>query len=323
MNNTYEKLKPYRKNPVVFTILIVLYVLAIGLSIFGLIALNKDYTKDAAKFYSLQPETEKNYYIDALRCTGWVCVYDGQVFYVVNDADYSNIVAMTKEQFEKLDEQYEYSLHHDEPGYTAPEPYRIYGQAKRIPDKVVTYFMEVFDISKTEVYAYLGTYYLDTYTVSRTGDYIIRSLCFLIPFFVFSFIGFITARCNGLRNSNKTFNRLLDLNEADKAASELSEPTNKIFSQGDYIFSQNYIFSKKFANITRYDDILWIYGVKHKGSNSTVLVAATKLKIKYNIIVAYGGCKEILDIIKEKNPEVRIGLNDENKTFYKNYLKFN
>lgn len=322
MNNTYEKLKPYRKNPVIFVVIIAVYILAIGLSVLGILNLPNDHTKDATRFYFVQPKENNNYYIDVISCTEWVCVYDNRIFYVVDDGYYSNVVSMTESQFEKLEEQYIYGLHYDETGYITPEPNRIYGQAKEIPDQVVSFIMEVFDISESDVYAYLGTYYLDTNPTSNFADSLVRPLCYLIVFLVFSFVSFATINGKNQRISLKTFNRLRDLNETDKAASELSEPTNKIFSQGDYIFSQNYIFSRKFTSITKYDDILWVYGIKLKNSTSTVLVAATKLKIKYHLIIAYGGCKEILDIIKEKNPEIRIGLNEENKAFYKNYFKY-
>lgn len=322
MNNTYEKLKPYRKNPTIFIISIIAYIIIIGLLGFRIaILLNDNEMEDSTQFYLHVPIEDEYYYIDAIECTAKIYIYNGEVYYLVYDNDYANIVTMTKTQFEELSEQYQYHLDGDETEYNIPEPYRIYGQAKIVPENVVAYFMLHYDITEEEFNNYLGNYYLEIQT--NGIDYAsLGRFCMYEFFFVGSFIGFCILNGKNIHASRKTFNRLFDLNEMEKAVAELNDASNISFDDENYTFTQNYIFSRKFKSITKYEDLLLIYGNKNQKSHLTVVTVVTKLKLKYIIMATYGNFKTIIEIIKEKNPEIRIGLNEENKAFYKNYFKY-
>lgn len=251
-------------------------------------------------------------------------VEENAKFYFVMDKDnYLYIVYMNDKKYDELNKE-----------SIKDNSIKINGLTKKIPNDIKDLAIESYNklmedtyLTKENFKEYVGLIYLDTVTsVYDSSIYYVGS--FLTGFF---FILIIIIYIVIVIKSKKTLNNISE-EELAKIDAEINNINNELYSKMKIYLLKDYIVDLgNSIVILKYEDLLWAYPFEQR-YNGLLINKCIKLVDKKNKKYDVASSKildknkdeilqEILKEIKEKNQDVLLGFNTENRKKVKEKLK--
>lgn len=247
---------------------------------------------------------------------------DSYLYYAIDEEDNVYIVRLSNKTFDYL------KSIADEETRKLSSIYHLNGFTHKIDPQTESLVLRNYDkvfpnikLTSENLYEHLGKIYLDE-NISpksrRTVD-LYKAIAMVGVFFLVAAFGFIVPAV--IRSKKVLKNPEL----VEVLRSELGNLTDNKYQKYRLYLTENYIISG--IDPLKYEDIVWAYTITLK--NYTIktgksLLAYTKDKKKH-VVISVGPKDNVLDDIlidlQEKNPNIKIGYNKENKKFFENYQK--
>ena len=279
----------------------------------------------------MEKESNKKAYIEVATKPYLFAIYktDGKEekykYYIVMDQQRKlYVIYIDDETYEKLDTD-DINIH----------PVKISGVAKLMPLSILEHAIKAYNDSVGEellnndnYLQYLGVLYLDTTPQIEFKDvyYFIFLISILISFFIF--LIFIKNYIINVFSLKK-----LSVEDKEKIESEIIQLQNEKYKIINLYLASDYLIDlTKNIKILNYKDIVWAYSVEKRKNGLLIgkhIRILTKDKKIYD--VAYTKeyekdkedlLKEVLEKIKEKNNDILLGYNNENKQEYLKKIKY-
>lgn len=143
------------------------------------------------------------------------------------------------------------------------------------------------------------------------------------PLTLFGIIILLTTTIPANIQAKKSLEKLENSGKLDMAAAELSSPNAKRFFKGRIVLTDNFVFCKFIGHIFEYNEILWAYQGRKRGSD--MLFIATKDIAPVQVAsVDFDRTNEVKNTLIEiynHNKSCMIGYTDENAVKYKTLSK--
>ena len=260
-------------------------------------------------------------YVDLVGIDDVVCINNGNRYYTGIDSDFYFInIVLTDSQFKKLQTQYDY-YYNDDP-YSTPTVKRLYGIVKQtnrsVREMFVDYYSDLYSVD--DYYNYFGECYLDTTASTATNTQSMWLTLALITG-LFDLLFIVTSIEKNLP-IKKSIKRLTEseMQEALEQINEAEDDDKKLLLTSDYAISKSGNF------VAKYNDIIWAY--KKVVSyyfifKQNALVLKFSDKSEANVMIKDNGIvyDSIFQALKERNPQILIGYNDDNRRIYKQLVK--
>ncbi len=244
-------------------------------------------------------------------------------YFITDNEDYLYIARLTDETYremERLSEEQGENFSYELQGF-------VYYMPQELKDLAIEVYNEAYEeevLTEDNLAEYVGYVYLDETITPQTenSSALIGIGIILLITSIILFIIFIVYKVRGTR---------VDKSRLEHAKEELAGGNLKLYSKQKIYLTDSYVISNyNGLYILEYREILWQYilinyyrGVA-TGKNLVVYTSSNKrMTIGHSNNVNNQTIEEIMDKIKEKNPEVRIGFTDENKEYFKQYKKGN
>lgn len=312
---------------------IVTYVLLAATIVFiiaGTSVLSKDVDQSTAiEFYPGDDEMKRKYvYLDVEGISDYVAYKDSEKWYVALDPEgFAYVVKLRESQFLSLkahndwwnsDEEYDI------------EPTRIYGMTAKISNELADVIKDVFEFeSRDEVFNIFGKYLLNATQSPNEGPG--GFLIFLALMSLAGFIAFLTINATKNNTVKRSIKRLEQLGLTEQAEQQLNSPLTEVIGNDMTRITQDFICCKPNGAIVPISDILWMYGHIQRYNGVKVfenLNACTKTGKTYVVCNAEkkagtdsDSFTRIMEIIREKNPDIMLGYSLENQKEYKRLCK--
>lgn len=248
---------------------------------------------------------------------------NAKFYFVMDKENYLYIVYMNDKKYDELNKE-----------SIKDNPIKINGLTKKIPNDIKDLAIESYNklmedtyLTKENFKEYVGLIYLDTVTsVYDSSIYYVGS--FLTGFF---FILIIIIYIVIVIKSKKTLNNISE-EELAKIDAEINNINNELYSKMKIYLLKDYIVDLgNSIVILKYEDLLWAYPFEQR-YNGLLINKCIKLVDKKNKKYDVASSKildknkdeilqEILKEIKEKNQDVLLGFNTENRKKVKEKLK--
>ena len=253
-------------------------------------------------------------------------------YYFVYSGDYIYIAMLTNDNFEKLDEIYEYTYDLEYDG-TPPETVTIYGRSEEIPNELLDYALSYLNesgydyITADNINEYVGFHYLDT---SRTqnetfiGAILVGGIFGLIGLIlIICYVAYVVKTKNNLK---KYETELKSIEEEINTGKAISNKICKVYLTSKYLISYS-----AGLKILKLEDIVWIYPYEYRQRGVVtqksiyVILKNGKANIVANIS-AWGREKqnaydELYQELISKLPDALHGYSKENKEKAKEMYK--
>jgi len=246
---------------------------------------------------------------------------EAYLYYVVDVENHIYIMTLSNETFKKITKMY------DAETGKLNTTYQLKGVIKNIDDQIkelaLSNSYKVFGntkINSDNFSQYLGKIYVEEKngTVTERAITLYKISALIGVFFLILAFGYIVPT---LIKAIKVFE---DRELIDELRTELENLTDTPYQKMKLYLTKNYIISG--VQVMKYEDIVWAYimqetkyGIKI-GEN---LIVHTKDNKKHIVGSVAGSKNNILDTIlediKSRNPNIRMGYNEENKEYSKSY----
>lgn len=304
-----------------------LFLLMLGCLVAGTAKMGHDDTVESVYFYPVGDETGVYAYVDVAGVSDWLYDVDGTVYYALEDTEgYLYIAKLSDSTFDKMAEQQRYWNRTSDSERPA-EIYRIYGITESMDLETKTDIASVFEMDVPEFEEYFGDMCLDT-SSSPSENIGWMWICFAILAFCI-WMAFAIEGGRNKRNLKKGLNELENNGMLDRAADELQSPLVEEIGKGKLYLTRNFIFSKSTGVIVNYRDIVWMYKRTQRTNfivTGTYLIINTVKKGNINLLETEGKDKKgLLDkaaqVICDRNPDVLVGFDKENRRLYNEIAK--
>lgn len=241
--------------------------------------------------------------------------YSGK-FYFLWDENYMYVAFLSQEEFNKLNVDGIKENH-----------ISVKGVTKKIPEDIKKLALEAYNenvdeenqIASSEFADYFGLIYLD-----ETGYSTVSVICLILGIFLY-FLGFIMLISQIIVKVK--FNRhrkKLSAEDWDELNKELDDEKSFYYKGAKLALTENYVvdFSKG-LQIIKYKDIIWMYRYeyRYRGVKTEVSIILYTIDKKRHVIASLPGYtkknkeinEEIMKTIAEKNKNMLIGYNKENR----------
>jgi hypothetical protein len=271
-------------------------------------------------------------YLDTVGFYQFASYGDDLGYYVAYDDEYMYVITIKEKDFDYFADKFDDS-----------EVVRIYGYTKEIPSEAIPYAIDAVNDDLGEEYItednfadMLGDVMLEAHRDSQINifsmlfaiapiELLIAALCL-----IFGLILFFVDRSN--RSSYEKYMKDEDLR------AELENEDAMLFDDMKLAMTENYVVSFNGPmHVVNYNDILWTYLTRHRTNGiadynflnlctrdgRTIVCGNGKTFGKKNRTATADSHEEILNIIKEKNPDVLIGYDQANMNAYREMVKEN
>ena len=248
---------------------------------------------------------------------------DNKFYFVVDSNDYLYILYMSTSNYNKLNID-----------SIVEKPIRVYGITKKIDDDIKELAIETYNEEMQEEYLnnenfqdYVGLIYLDMETnLNDSSMYYIAAFVLFIVFLVLIILYLINFF------KNKKIFKNFSHEELEKIGAEIYELREKPYSKMKFYLLKDYVVDlSNSIIILKYQDILWAYPYEYR-YNGMLVNKNIKVVDKNNKYYDIANTKyldkekdkvlqDILEKLKEKNPEIILGFNKENQKKVKEKLK--
>ena len=255
-------------------------------------------------------------YLDVTGIDEGIKERDGRTFHAVIDegieADdwYYYMVLIDDNTYRKMARQAEYYYEDN----LDPVPYRLWGSIVTPSDAFVEEVMEFYNFDAETYYRTFGSTYLVVDTYNET----LRSLAayaMMLGFGAFMFC--LSLMMTHAAKVSQIMKFIADNYDIDEVAEELG---NSPLTYSDPTFTENYLFNRKTVTVIRTSDIAMVspidQGLEH-------FLAAFLVQGKYISIARRNkdGYDEIIDKIREKNPDLLINNTPDNFDRYQKIVR--
>lgn len=321
-SNQIKEIIKKSKQGVLISLLVMICAIAICVLSFGM----KDYKKTTSfhEFIANGENAEDKFVHIEVSEKPYVFAYypddsTGQ-FYFLWDEEYMYIAFLSEEEYNKLNVDDIKENHITVKGFTKTIPSDIKKLAIEAYNENVE---EDYQISSSDFANYFGLVYLD-----ETEPDFVSTICLVIGGIV-SMVGFCMFIGNGI-NSLRLKSRLKKINDEDWEIlnRELDSDSAFYYKSAKLSLTEHYIVD--FAHglkIIKYDDLLWMYKYEYRynGVNTQLSIILYTSDKKRHVIASLPGYtkkskeinKEIMETLMEKNKNMVVGYNKENRKYMK------
>lgn len=245
---------------------------------------------------------------------------DGELYcFAMDDNDNFFIIKITEKTYDAIEA--EYDLLGDD------FQFHIKGYVNEISDDMrdfaITEYNSIFEDSEIKLTEfnfkyYVGDSFLDETIHPQDGFCVVLMCIGFISGFI-AFIMLIFFIVNSIR-----FNMFRSKNDMDLIRYELAKENVKAFPKLGAYLTDKYIFAKgnTFLSIVNYNDILWMYSIKHSINSIPInvsLVGRTQngRQVTFGIAVKESVLDELAEEICVHNPNMLLGYTAENISKFK------
>ncbi|MBP5280708.1 MAG: hypothetical protein J6Z03_09510, partial [Erysipelotrichaceae bacterium] len=269
-------------------------------------------------------------YLDTVGFYQFATYGDDLGYYIAYDEDYMYIITIREKDFDYFADQFD-----------EKDSVRIWGYTRAIPAEARPYAIEAANEDVDEAYVTNENFddlFGDVMLEARRDSSInFFSMLFSVASVELIFAGI--ALFFGLilffidRSNSRSYEKYLN---DEELKAELDSETTKLYKNARLALTDKHVVSYNGAlNVLDYNDIFWVYLTKHrtngiqdydflnlctKDGRQVICGNGTTLG-KKNRAATADNHNEIIELIKEKNPDVLIGYEPENISAYNELVK--